>query len=383
MADPATFPFVPQTQYVDIPEAPLTGDLWEGELYNERVTRGFIAKVTNVSQQNTIIIGANNPTDAVGVTIDGGLIQVVAGASAAATALLLEAAIEAAPFLVGKLGTVTVSTATLTVNWIDYVAHTVVEYSPAATTATVATPVVAVGQEQLLYGMGVVKKLPITTAMNTAIAKPTSLTQVFAGVLIRTHGTNLPPAQIEAAGFDPKYLCPGYAYSVAAQNLGVVVDYVGEAPLVGDPVYLVMTGANAGLWSKVDGAVSQVTSGTMAFNGTDDVGVIVDGLAPIFVASNVSNTQTNVDLVAAWNGNPAYAAIATASSVTATFTLTFLDDQVHTVVAYSPATADITGIVNSTAAVAATGKLIPNYSWGRPSITVGDPTRAFLRLANP
>jgi hypothetical protein len=494
MAESSTFPFVPQTVYVDIPEAPLVGDLWEGELYNERVSRGFIAKVTPVSQENEILIAANNPTDAVGVYIDGGLIPVVAGADAPATAVLLKAAIEAAGYLTPFIDSVTIDSATVTINWADYAAHTVVEYSPAATTATVTTPTAAVGQEQLLYGMGVVRKLPITTAMNTAIGKPASLTDMFVGVLIRTHGTNLPAAQIEAAGFDPEYLCPGYAYSVAAQNLGVVVDYIGEAPLVGDPVYLIMTGANAGLWRASSGAASQVTQGDvesnyvagtaqvtrgdLIFNGTDAVGLNVDGMAPLFVLCSVDADTTVAALAVAWNANPAYFALATATTVTAgaeadivlTFkdtlvhtvtgyspatadvtgivnttaavaavhdnvgltvdslpnlyvasitdddatatalaaawngsashaavatasanlagatsliVLTFLDDQTHTVAAYSPATADITSIANTTVAVAETAKLIPNYSWGRPSITVGDPTRAFLRLANP
>ena len=490
MAESATFPFVPQTMFVDIPEAPLVGDIWEGELFNERVSRGFIAVVVPESQQDEILIAANNPGDTVGVTIDGGLIAVVAGANAPATAVLLKAAIEAAAFLAALIDSVTIDSATVTINWADEAAHTVVEYSPDATTATVTTTEAALGQEQLLYGMGVVRKLPIETAMNTAIGKPTSLTDMFVGVLVRTHGTNLPAAQIEAAGFDPEFLCPGYAYSVAMQNLGVVVDYVGEAPLVGDPVYLIMSGANAGLWgaagtgvsqvtqgdveSNYVAAVLQITNGTVAYSTTDDVGVIVDGLAPVFVASNTSDTQTAADLVVEWNGNPAYFAIATASSLAAVFTLTFktaglhtvtayspataditgianapagvagvadivglivdslptlsvasitdddttnialaaawnasaqhaavatattdnsggpslivltfLDNATHSVAAYSPATADITSITNTTVAVPETAKLIPNYSWGRPSITAGDPTRAFLRLSNP
>ena len=63
--------------------------------------------------------------------------------------------------------------------------------------------------------------------------------------------------------------------------------------------------------------------------------------------------------------------------------LTFKDYTTHTVVAYSPATADITGIANTTTAVAASAVLLPNATWGRPSISgvSGTPNRAFLRLS--
>jgi hypothetical protein len=496
MAESSTFPFVPQTMFVDIPEAPLVGDIWEGELFNERVSRGFIAVVTPASQQNTILIGANNPGDAVGVTIDGGLIQVVAGANAGATALRLETAIEAAGFLAALIDSVTVNAATVTINWADYLAHTVVEYSPAATTATVATPEAAVGQEQLLYGMGVVRKLPITTAMNTAIGKPTSVTDMFVGVLVRTHGTNLPAAQIEAAGFDPEFLCLGFAYSVAMQNLGVVVDYVGDAPEVGDPVYLIMEGANAGLWDVEDGStagvnevvtltlttdggtpgVSQESTLTVTSVADGDVGFSYDGLpaltltatanatndaASLFAlysanasymavtASIVDNLDGTLDIVfndfvthvfadestgtsgvaqvigqaavadvpgdlvafnydglvnlsiaeatgvvatdaanlfAQWNANPQYLALGSiVDNLDGTLEITFADFTTHAFTDGSGGTSTIVETVDTAAvaAGAATAKLIPNYSWGRPSITAGDPTRAFLRLSNP
>jgi hypothetical protein len=63
--------------------------------------------------------------------------------------------------------------------------------------------------------------------------------------------------------------------------------------------------------------------------------------------------------------------------------LSFLDDQAHTVTAYSPATADVTSITNTATAVEATAVLVPGYSWGAPSITTDLPARARLRLANP
>lgn len=93
----------------------------------------------------------------------------------------------------------------------------------------------------------------------------------------------------------------------------------------------------------------QITVGTMAFNGTDDVGLTVDGL-DVFVPSNTSNAQTLTDLKAEWDGTPAAVAIAAMTVNATTVTLTFVDYFEHTVVSYSPATADITGITNSTSA---------------------------------
>lgn len=95
----------------------------------------------------------------------------------------------------------------------------------------------------------------------------------------------------------------------------------------------------------------QVTVGTMSFNGTDDVGLVVDDLAALFVASNTSNAQTLTDLKAAWDASAPHVAVAAMTVDATTVTLTFVDYLEHDVSSYSPATADITGITNSTEAV--------------------------------
>lgn len=109
--------------------------------------------------------------------------------------------------------------------------------------------------------------------------------------------------------------------------------------------------------AKADGGTSQVTRGDVVFNGTDEVGLTVDGLT-ISVPSNTSDDQTATDLRDKWNAHPVAKGIATAtidlSGAESYIILTFKDRAAHTVVAYSPATADVTGITNTTAAVAAT-----------------------------
>lgn len=384
MAESNTFPFVPQSQFVDIPEGPLVGDLWEGELLNERVTRGLIAKVTEVSQITEVTIAANNPGDTVGVVIDGGTIEVTAGANAGATALLLKAKIEAAAFLSGKLSSVPVDGAKVTINFADYVEHTVEEYSPDATTATPDTTQDAVGQEKLLYGMGVVKKLPITTANNTCIAKPSSLNDVHAGVLVRTHGTNIPPEQIRVLGFDPDYLCPGYTYTVGMNNLGVVVKYFGTAPSVGDPVYEIMVGENAGHWRIDDGGTAKVVTITLTPAVGDAVGFSYNGLPPLTVTGTASAATDAAGVYALFVANASYMALVDSIVDNADGTLTLeFKSGVNPTFADESTPDSVAAETVDTAYVAPTAVLRSQYSWGRPSITAGDPVRAFLRLSNP
>jgi hypothetical protein len=496
MANPNQFPWVPQTEYARIPYGQFPGDVWEGDLFNERNSRGLIAAVTPVSQVTEVLIGANNPTDAVGVYIDGALIQVVAGGSAGATALLLEAAIEAVVLLANIVSTVTVDSATVTITFSDDQPHTVTEYSPDATTATVSEETAAVSQQRIRFGYGVAKSPTGVSINTTKIVKPSSIDDVFAGVIFRTPSSGIPDASVMALDpdYDVTYLPPGFAYSLGWRDMGVCVEYVGAAPAETDPVYWVVVGANAGKFAASDGGASQVTQGDVAsnyvapvaqvtrgdvvFNGTDQVGLNVDGLAPLAVASDTSDDITAAALMTAWNANPAYFAVATATintagaesyiiltfnddlvhtvtayspataditgitnttaavaevaddvgvtvdslpalfvasitdddttatalaaawnassqhsavasaaadlaGATSLIVLTFLDDQTHTVVAYSPATADVTSITNTTAAVAITGKIMPNLSWGRPTNSGGEVPCAYLRLSNP
>jgi hypothetical protein len=487
------FPNTFQSQYARMPKAGLPGMYWEGDLHNQTPASGLIARVTEVAYAATVTIAAFNSGDEVGVTINGGTIAVTAVTDADATAALLNTAINAAGFLSGVL-TSTVTGAALTLTGALGVSITASEYSPDATTAAFTGVTASVVQQQLLFGMAVVKDVPSTGTNFNKIRKATSASDIFAGVLAYSPGSDIPPDQILAAGENPNYLMPGQTYCVERANCGLYVEYIGTAPTETDPVYRIYSGTNSGLWRINSGQVSQVTQGDVVsnyvagtaqvtrgdvqFSTTDDVGVNVDGMAPLFVPSDTSDDITVAALVVAWNANPAYFALATATADTsgaeswfiltfndtlvhtvtayspatatvATITnttaavaavadlvgvtvdslptisvasitdddttatalaaawngsashaavatatadlagatsllvLTFLDGTTHTVTAYSPATADVTSITNTTAAVAATAALVPGYSWGSPSITTDVPARARLRLSNP
>lgn len=112
--------------------------------------------------------------------------------------------------------------------------------------------------------------------------------------------------------------------------------------------------------TRTDGSsagTAQVTRGDVEFNGTDAVGLDVDSLPRISVASATSDDNTATLLRNAWNASAEHLAVATASidlsGAESYIILTFKDTAAHTVTAYSPATADVTGITNTTANVAA------------------------------
>ena len=380
------FPIVPQTEYARIPYPSDVGEVWEGELFNENVERGLVAAVTEVAKVVEITIAANNPGDTVGVYIDGGLVVATAGANATATATALASAITTAVggFLAGVVDTASGALAVVTVTCELGVDPTFAEYSPDATTATPVTTTAAVVQQKLLYGMGVARDIPSATINTKKVKKPSSMSDAFAGVLFKTHGTNLPAAQIEALGFNPLYLCPGYPYSVAKRNMGIKVSFVGSTPAEIDPVYWIKTGVNAGLWRTSSGAVSQVSTLTLTTTATDLVAFNFDGLPDLSIASASGTEATDAaNLAAQWVSSAAYAAIGSiVDNLDGTLTITFADDVAHVFTDNSGGTSSIAETID-TAAVAASAELMPAMSWARPSEPTTSPSVAYLRLSNP
>lgn len=380
------FPNSFQTEYARIPKAPLPGSLWEGELFNQRPAPGLIANVTPVAFSATVTIGAFNSGDQVGVNINGVQVVVTATTNADTTAALLNAAINDAALLAGVVSS-TVAAAVVTVTGATNVSVTLTEYSPDATSATVNVTQAAVVQQQLCYGYGVVRDVPSLTTNFHQIKKPSALTDDFAGVLIRTEGTNLPPAQIQAynSTLDTRYLVPGQTYTVMKENAGVVVEFVGTAPTETDDVYLIMTGVNAGKWRVDHGGTSQVSTLTVTSVGADTLAFNYDGLPDLSLTATGVAADDADDLADLWNANAQYAAIGTAvGNGDGTLTITFSDTVAHTFTDNSTGTSSIAESID-TVAVAANAKLIEQYSWGRPSIPASAdlPARAFLRLSNP
>lgn len=174
---------------------------------------------------------------------------------------------------------------------------------------------------------------------------------------------------------------PGSAVPILRKGFAPII--VEEAVTAGDPVYarnISASGKTQGHHRNDAGGVSQVTRGDVVFSTTDAVGLAVDSLPDLTVASNTSDDQTATDLRDAWNASAQHAAVATASidlsGAESYIILTFLDYEEHTVTAVSPATADITGITDTTEAVAAQAILVPNTEFVGDSYT--DPASGLL-----
>ena len=171
-------------------------------------------------------------------------------------------------------------------------------------------------------------------------------------------------------GYDPVLgIPPGKAFALHREDNVRV--RLGATVTKDDTASLGYTAATRGLWypsANATGTV-QVTRGDVVFNGTDNVGLTVDSLPDLFVASDTSDDITVVALRNAWNASAQHFDVATATSdisgAPSYIILTFKDTAAHTVVAYSPATADVTGITNTTAAVAATTGAVPNVRYAK------------------
>lgn len=126
------------------------------------------------------------------------------------------------------------------------------------------------------------------------------------------------------------------------------------------------TGTALGAFRGSADSLGQITRGDVVFNGTDDVGLYIDGFR-VFVPSNTSDDQTATDLrdeilllAANIPGTPV--ASIDISGAESWIILTFADTLVHTVTSYSPATADVTTITNTQAATVRADQ-ITNARW--------------------
>lgn len=386
------FPNSFQTEYARIPKAPLPGDLWEGEIFNERPIGGLIANVTPVAYASTVTIANFVAGDEVGITVKGVDVVVTAVTDASATAALLNAKINAAALLSGVLSS-TVAGPALTLAGalgVDLNSTNVVEFSPDTTTSAITGITDAVVQQQLDFGYGVVRDIPSLTVNRNAIKKPTAASDKFVGVLVRTRGGQIPAAQIEASGFDPDWLMPGMTYAVLRENAGVVVEFVGTEPTESDDVYLLFSGTNAGKWQTTDGSTpgtNEVVTLTLTTTAADLVAFNYDGLPDLSIAS-ASGTETTdaATLFGLWKANASYMAIGDiVDNLDGTLTITFFDTTTHAFTDNSGGTSSIAENVDTPAVAStpATAMLIADYSWGLPSIPASAdlPARAFLRLS--
>jgi hypothetical protein len=186
------------------------------------------------------------------------------------------------------------------------------------------------------------------------------------------------------------YLPPGYAYSLGLRDIGIKVEYVGDAPTETDDVYWICTGTHACKWRVDDGSVagtSQVSTLTVTSVADGDVGFSYDGLPALSLTATGNATNDATSLYGLYLANASYMAITTSivDNLDGTLTITFADDITHTFADESTGTSAVAENIDTAAVAgtAATAKLMPNLSWGKPTDSAGPAPGAFLRLNNP
>ena len=305
-------------------------------------------------------------------TFDGAQVSFTTTAATASTATAIQTAL-LTMFGPGKalesaikVGGITVDASTVTIEFADGVNHTIALTPPGGAASTFTTGYTTDGTPSApvdhLPGLWVCVDETGFDPQLTRVKEPSATTDRVVGIAV-LEGAVSEDYHVLSADSTVGPVWPANRPMSVARRMQIVslADGAVLAADVGKPVYCVVTGVRKGWSTKAPGGTAQVTRGDVVYNGTDNVGLVVDGLAPLFVASNTSDDQTATDLRNAWNANPAYLAIATASidlSGTPSYIiLTFKDTATHTVTAYSPATADVVSITNTTAAAPATAIL--------------------------
>ena len=367
-------PQIPQTSYGAVPQALGAGQTW-ADHPNPYVVSAHVpaAGLTLTSQVTEGTMSSINGSADVGVYIDGALYIVTTPASNAALVSGLNAIAAFSDIAVAS----NPSGSTLRMTFLDYDDHTVTAYSPGTPDITgITTATAASDPDYVKPGMGVVRDTSTSTASGElfAVKLPSSATEAakclgVVGAMIHVNS----PQHYAGHGYDPAAgIAPGFTFEMKRRDFVKLLLPSSESVSKGDAAYLIYSGADAGKWRNDDGgSASQVTRGDVTFNGTDAVGLVVDSLPTLSVASNTSDDQTATDLRDAWNASAQHAAVATASidlsGAESYIILTFLDTSAHTVTAYSPATADVVSITNTTTAIAPIAAAVPGVTFVRSS----------------
>lgn len=367
----------PQTYFGSVPPPNGPGTVWATRDH-AIVESAYVmaSSLTLTSQTSEGTADTINGTADVGFVIDGAIYSVTTPASVAALVSGLNAIAAFAAIAVAS----NPAGATVRVVFADYAAHTITAYSPGTPDITgITNTVEATDPEYVKPGMGVCIDTAnpgggeiLTVKLPTSAAEAARCVGVVGAPIFDNS-----PAQLTAQGYDPTLgIPPGKSFALHREDYVKVL--IGDAVSKDGAASLGYAAATRGKWYPAANATgtSQITRGDVSFNGTDAVGLTVDALPNLFVASNTSDDQTATDLRNAWNASAQHAAVAAASidlsGAESYIILTFLDTATHTVAAYSPATADVTSITNTQTAVAATTALVEGvrYAKGAP-LSVG------------
>lgn len=350
-----------QTDYLPSTDFPPFGAAWRGshgqvnELFDSacgdmRVLAKGVFKITNT---------ANTNAEDWKINYDGVLIPFTTSTTAALTMAAINTALLTVfgpdKALEEDITGIVVSSPDVTISFADGTTHSISLVAPggAASTFTAAYTTTPSAPVDHLPGMWVAIDASGYDPQLVRVKQPGASTDVIYGLTSNecVHPTGDTHPSLPGGSADAWPAGRPLTVWRRGQAIGRAKGAVDKA-YIGKPVYAVFSGKDKGKSMVSSGGSSQISTGNVIFNGTDNVGISVDSLPDLFVASDTSNDITALALRNKWNASAQHAAVATASGATNVFTLTFKDFEAHTFVAYSPATADITGIA-TTAAVAA------------------------------
>jgi hypothetical protein len=308
-------------------------------------------------KQYTVTIGGDATTGTYSFTVDGTTVSYAANTGAGDTNTTIAVGLQAAA-LSNSLGVLEVAAVSRNALVITLTGRETGDSftvagatAPAPGTLTIANPEDGV-EGNLELGIGVA----LDDSDPLSIRRPMSGDTKIFGVVCEGGGIRKSTGDSD----DVDSYAPGAAVDVGRCGPFPVV--VEEAVSAGDSIYCRMesdTGFVQGNFRNDSGAVSQITTGTVVANNSDTVGLTIDSLPSVTVTSTADATATAVLLRNAFNARADLFALAVATSAAAVLTLTFKDFASHTVVAVSPATADVTPIANTATAVSARAVLVP------------------------
>ena len=363
-------PQIPQTSYGAVPQALGAGQTW-ADHPNRYVVSAHVpaAGLTLTSQVTEGTMSSINGTADVGLVIDGAIYAVTTPANNAALVAGLNAISAFSDIAVAS----NPSGSTLRVTFLDYDDHTVASYSPGTPDVTsISTTTAASDPDYVKPGMGVVRDTSTSTASGElfAVKLPSSAAEAakclgVVGSMIHVNS----PQHYAGHGYDPAAgIAPGFTFEMKRRDFVKLLLPSSESVSKGDAAYLIYSGADAGKWRNDDGgSASQVTECTVVANNGDAVGLDIDSLPRVSVTSTASASATATLLANAINARGDLFAVMSATTHSDKVIVTFRDTSAHTLVAYSPATADVTPITNTTTAVAPTAAAVPGVTFVRSS----------------
>jgi hypothetical protein len=228
------FPTGLQTQFLQQPGPLAQGQTYAHDPMRDEYLQGLILRPADVSQSNTVTVTYGSAGN-FGVMIDGLAIVAAAATNSDTSAANLDAAIQAYIDAYGTdlIASVDSATNVVTIVFGDALPHTVTPLNTGTTTSIVAQVQAAVSYARLNFGLGVCLDPAATFDVQgpnlRAVVGAQSGSSVLAGVLAYSHGNAMPAYQLEALGYDPRYLAPLNPYLLVRKG-SVIVPWVGTLP---------------------------------------------------------------------------------------------------------------------------------------------------------